>query len=216
MYNIIFHTDAVQACGNIEIDVKKSGIDLLSLSGHKIYAPKGVGALYVKSGIKFKPYIDGGHQEKDKRAGTENVASIVGLGKACEISKKVLPEYIQKNTMLRDYYIRQVTDKIENTKINGTMNQRISGNVNISFLGVDANEILSKLDNKGICASSGSACSSGIKRSSHVLKAIGLDEKSLNSAIRITFGEENTKEDIDYLVESLYEIVRELRNEKNN
>ena len=211
MYNIIFHTDAVQACGNVQIDVKTQKIDLLSLSGHKIYAPKGVGALYVKTDTKFKTYIDGGHQEKEKRAGTENVASIVGLGKACEISKKILPEYMKKNRMLRDYYIQQIADKIENIEINGTINQRISGNANISFIGVDSNELLSQLDNKGICASSGSACSSGIKSNSHVLKAMGLDQTRLNSAIRTTFGDENTKDDIDYLVKSLSEIVRELR-----
>ena len=205
--NIIFHTDAVQAAGNIPISVEKMGIDLLSLSGHKIYAPKGIGALYVKKGIDFEKFMNGGHQERDKRAGTENVASIVALGKACDIAKKNLPVYMKKLTSLRDYYIEKVQQKIPNIRINGTMENRLPGNANISFEGIDASELLLKLDEKGICASGGSACSSGSDSPSHVLTALGLESKYANSAIRISFGDFNTKEDVDYLVDCLEQII---------
>ena len=220
MYNIIFHTDAVQGCGNMELDVEKMGIDLLSLSGHKIYAPKGVGALYVKKGIDIETYLDGGHQEEGRRSGTENVAGIVGLGKACEISKVRLNRYIEKNRKLRDYYIRKVQSKMQDigviTKINGSMNCRLPGNANISFIGIDSNELLSELDSRNICASIGSACSSGESKGSHVLRAIGLNEEISKSALRITFGEENTFEDVDYLVQNIYEIIKKIRLKKVN
>lgn len=170
--NIIFHTDAVQAVGNIEIDVQKMDIDMLSLSGHKIYAPKGIGALYVKKGIEFKRFIDGGHQEKNKRAGTENVAQIVALGKACQIAEKNLKQYNNKLSELRNYCLKQIKTNIPNIHINGTMEKRLPGNLNISFEGIDANELLFKLDSYGICASGGSACSSGDNSPSHVLTAI--------------------------------------------
>lgn len=207
--NIIFHTDAVQAVGNISIDVKKMDIDMLSLSGHKIYAPKGIGALYVKKGIQFEKYMDGGHQEKDKRAGTENVAEIVGLGKACEIAEKNLEQYQKKLEQLRNYFLEKIKTSIPNMHINGTMEKRLPGNINISFEGIDATEILFKLDNYGICASGGSACSSGDNNPSHVLTAIGLPSELSKSAIRFTFGDFNTKEDVDYLVEKLTLIIKE-------
>lgn len=207
--NIIFHTDAVQAVGNIPIDVKKMDIDMLSLSGHKIYAPKGIGALYVKKGIQFEKYMDGGHQEKDKRAGTENVAEIVGLGKSCEIAKKNLEQYQKKLEQLRNYFLEKIKTSIPNMHINGTMEKRLPGNINISFEGIDATEILFKLDNYGICASGGSACSSGDNNPSHVLTAIGLPSELSKSAIRFTFGDFNTKEDVDYLVEKLTLIIKE-------
>ena len=212
MYNITFHTDAVQACGNLPIDVKKMGIDMLSLSGHKLYAPKGVGALYVKNGIDFEKFIDGGHQEKDKRAGTENVPGIVGLGKACELAKTNLEKHMKHLQEIRDYYILQVKEKIPNVKLNGTLDRRLAGNANFCFEDVDGEALLLKLDAKGICASSGSACSTGSSNPSHVLLAIGLSPKLAYSALRTTFGEENTKEDIDYLVKNLTEIVEQLRN----
>lgn len=211
MYNVIFHTDAVQAVGNIKIDVRQMNIDSLSMSAHKFYGPKGVGALYVKSNVNFKKIQDGGHQEKDKRAGTENVAGIVGLGRAIELANNNLFSYNRKLSFLRDYCITQIKNKIPDVKINGDMVKRLPGNVNISFNGIDGQDLLLKLDEKGICASSGSACSSGSKSASHVLTAIGLTENLSRSTLRITFGNENTKEDVDYLVESLVESVKTLK-----
>lgn len=212
MYNIIFHTDAVQACGNIPIDVKRMGIDSLSLSGHKLYAPKGIGALYVRNGIEFEKFMDGGHQEKNKRAGTENVAGIVGLGKACELATLHLKDHMQHLKGLRDYFIKQVEDKIEGAVLNGGIENRLPGNANFSFPFVDGEALLLNLDAKGICASAGSACTSGSSAPSHVLSSIGLPNDLANSSLRITFGEDNTKEDVDYLVESLCEIINKLRN----
>lgn len=211
MHNIIFHTDAVQACGNVPIDVKRMGIDLLSLSGHKLYAPKGIGALYVKNGIEFERLIDGGHQEKNRRAGTENVAGIVALGKACELAMINLRSHMNYLQNLRNHYIEQVEKRIPNAKLNGTLEKRLPGNANFSFEGVDGEALLLNLDAKGICASSGSACSTGSMNPSHVLKAIGLSDMMAEGALRTTFGEENTMEDVDYLVECLEEIVKKLR-----
>lgn len=210
MYNIIFHTDAVQACGNVPIDVKKMGIDCLSLSGHKLYAPKGVGALYVRNGIEFEKFMDGGHQEKNKRAGTENVAGIVGLGKACELANIHLIEHMQHLKGLRDYFIAQVQEKIANAVLNGGVEKRLPGNANFSFPSVDGEALLLNLDAKGICASAGSACTSGSSAPSHVLASIGLSDELAHSSLRVTFGEDNTKEDVDYLVESLNEIINKL------
>lgn len=210
MYNIIFHTDSVQACGNVPIDVKKMGIDMLSLSGHKLYAPKGIGALYVKKGIKFERILDGGHQEKNKRAGTENVAGIVGLGKACELATYNLNSHMNHLEKMRNYYIQQIEEKLLDAKLNGSRERRLPGNANFTFPGLDGEAILLKLDQKGICASSGSACSTGQSSPSHVLTAIGLDEQMAMGALRTTFGEENTKEDIDYLVNNLCQIIEEL------
>ena len=210
-HNIIFHTDAVQACGNIKIDVKEMGIDMLSLSGHKINAPKGVGALYVREGIEFDRFLDGGHQEKNKRAGTENVAEIVLLVKACEIAQNNLESHINKLKELRDFYINQVEEKIDNIKLNGPRDNRLPGNANISFKGVNGSELLLKLDEKGICASAGSACSTGSSSPSHVLTSIGLDSKMAEGTLRVSFSEENSKEDVEYLVENLERIVTELR-----
>lgn len=211
MYNIVFHTDAVQACGNIPIDVKKMGIDSLSLSGHKLHAPKGIGALYVRNGIEFERFMDGGHQEKNKRAGTENVAGIVGLGKACELAELHLKENMKHLKELRDYFIIQVQEKIEGAILNGGMENRLPGNSNFSFQGVEGEALLLNLDAKGICASAGSACTSGSSAPSHVLAAIGLSDDLARSSLRVTFGEDNTKEDVDYLVENLCEIVKKLR-----
>ena len=214
MYNIIFHTDAVQAVGNVKIDVNKLNIDSLSMSAHKFYGPKGVGALYVKKGIDFTKIQDGGHQEKDKRAGTENVAGIVGLGKAIELSYKNLDKYNEKLQSLRDYLIVELEKNVPDIKINGHRTKRLPGNVNISFNGINGADLLLNLDEKGICASSGSACSSGNTAPSHVLTAIGLPENLSKGTLRITIGEENTKEDIDYLINNIKKIVKKLR--KNN
>ena len=208
--NVIFHTDAVQAIGNIKIDVKKLGIDALSMSAHKFYGPKGVGALYVDENINFVPIQNGGHQEDDKRAGTENVAGIVGLGKAIEIANQGIEQYNNKLLNLRNYFLERIR-VIPYTKINGDLDKRLSGNINISFLGVDNRDIMKELNKKGICVSAGSACSSGFIRTSHVLSAIGLSEGIARGTIRITFGRENTKEDIDYLVDTLEETIKKLR-----
>ena len=208
-YNIIFHTDAVQAIGNMDIDVTKMEIDMLSLSGHKIHAPKGIGALYIKNGIQVEKIINGGHQEKDKRAGTENVVGIVGLGKACEIVNKNMDAHIRNLTKLRDYYIKRLQNEMQDKiRINGSMEKRLPGNANVSFEANNASEMIFKLDEKGICVSSGSACSSGNSLPSHVLTAIGVPEKYLNSAIRTTFGDENTFEQIDYLLKCLKLIIK--------
>lgn len=210
--NIIFHTDAVQAIGNIEIDVKRIGIDLLSISGHKIYGPKGVGALYIKDGIKITKFINGGGQEKNKRAGTENIAGIVGFGKACELCKRDIKEHVNKLKNLRDYYEERIIENIPNIKINGYKENRLPGNSNISFRDVDGISLILELDNKGICASSGSACSSGSSKPSHVLTSLGLNSNLSKGALRITLGDFNTKEDIDYLIECLNYTVNKLRN----
>lgn len=210
-HNIYFHTDAVQAVGNVRINVEELNIDLLSMSAHKFYGPKGMGALYVKTGVNFEKIQDGGHQERNMRAGTENVAGIVGLGKAIELAYKNFDEYNEKLTSLRDYYISQVEEKIPNVKLNGHKTRRLPGNANISFIGVDGEALLLNLDLKGICASSGSACTSGSLDPSHVLVAIGLSSEIAQGTLRVTFGDENTKEDVDYLVLSLAEIVEKLR-----
>ena len=205
---ITFHTDAVQAIGNVKIDVTDMDIDMLSLSGHKINAPKGIGALYVRNGIKIEKFINGGHQEKDKRAGTENVAGIVGLGKACEIAKRNMETHIKNLLRLRDYYIKRVFQEMpEKIRINGTMKNRLPGNANVSFEGADASEVIFKLDEKNICVSSGSACSSGSQKPSHVLTAINTPSQYLACAIRTTFSENNTFEEIDYLVKTLKKII---------
>ena len=192
-HNIYFHTDAVQAMGNIKIDVNNMNIDSLSMSAHKFYGPKGVGALYIREGIPFKKLQDGGHQEKDKRAGTENVPGIVGLGKAIEIANNNIDRYNKKLVYLRDYYINQVEEKIPDVKLNGDRVNRLPGNANFSFKYVDGEELLLDLDAKGIAASSGSACSSGTDAPSHVLLAIGLTAETAKGALRSTMGEENTK-----------------------
>ena len=207
-HGIIFHTDAVQACGNIPIDVQKMGIDALSLSGHKLYAPKGIGALYVKNGIEFERFMDGGHQERNKRAGTENVAGIVGLGKACELAEQNLRAHIEHLKNLREYFILQVQEKIPGAKLNGAREERLPGNANFSFQNIEGETLLFKLDDKGICASSGSACTSGSTTPSHVLTAIGLPSEFAKGTLRISFGEDNTKEDIDFLVAELVKIVK--------
>ena len=212
MYNIVFHTDAVQACGNVAIDVKRMRIDSLSLSGHKLHAPKGIGALYVKNGIEFEKFMDGGHQEKNKRAGTENVAGIVGLGKACELANINLKEHNRHLKELRDYFISQVKEKIPEAVLNGSMENRLPGNANFAFPFIDGEALLLNLDAKGICASAGSACTSGSSAPSHVLSSIGLPDELAHGSLRVTFGEENTKEDVDYLVESLCEIIKKLKN----
>ena len=206
-HNIIFHTDAVQAIGNVKIDVENLNIDSLSMSGHKFYAPKGIGALYVRDGVNFEKILDGGHQEKNKRAGTENVAEIVALGKAIEEVYSNYDEYNKHLQELRDFYIEQIEEKIPYAKLNGARENRLPGNANFSFPNIDAQQLLLELDEKGICASAGSACSTGTPEPSHVLVAIGLSKCLLNGTLRTTFGKYNTKEDVEYLVKTITEII---------
>lgn len=209
--NIYFHTDAVQAIGSIKIDVRKLNIDSLSISSHKIYSPKGVGALYIKEGVSFEKVIDGGHQEKNKRAGTENVAGIVGLGKAIELAYSNFEKNNKQISQLRDYYVEKITEKVPYIKINGDIAKRLPGNSNISFSFINGESLLLNLDAKGIYASSGSACTSLSLEPSHVLLAMGVSKDMANAALRITVGKYNTKEEVDYLIESLVEIINRLR-----
>jgi len=208
---IPFHTDAVQAVGNIQIDVDRFNIDLLSLSAHKFHGPKGVGALYIRKGTKIDKLMHGGHQERNKRAGTENVAGIVGLGRAIEIAYENIDEHNQHLASLRDYYFEQLNQHIPHIKINGDATRRLPGNTNVSFQFIEGEGILLNLDAKGIYASSGSACTSGSLDPSHVLLAIGLSHELAHGSLRITFGKYNTKEEVDYIVSSLVEIVIKLR-----
>ena len=204
--NIIFHTDAVQAVGNIKIDVQKLGVDSLSMSAHKFYGPKGVGALYVKNDINIERIQDGGHQEKGMRSGTENVAGIVGLAEALKIAYKELDENNKKILENRNYFIEEIKENFKETTINGNLEHRLPGNINVTFKGKDSLEILLKLDEYGICASSGSACSTGEDKPSHVLTAIGLSPEEAFSTIRFSLGKENIKEDIDYTISILSKI----------
>lgn len=208
---IIFHTDAVQAVGSIRIDVQKSNIDSLSVSAHKFHGPKGVGVLYVKKSVRFNKFIEGGHQERNKRAGTENVAGIVGLGKALELAYIDFDEKNAKIKALRDHFMTEILTKIPYTRLNGSIEHRLVGNCNISFKFIEGEGILLNLDNLGICASSGSACTSGSLDPSHVLLAIGLDHATAHGSVRISISKYNTLEEIDYVINALIEIVARLR-----
>lgn len=207
-HGIIFHTDAVQAVGNVKIDVKELEIDALSLSGHKFYGPKGIGALYVSENIKFNKFINGGHQEKNMRAGTENVAGIVGLGEAINLADKNLEKHQSKMTNLRNYFFEEILKNFKDVKINGDLSNRLPGNANLSFKNINGNKILLDLDKYGICISTGSACSSSSNNASHVLKAIKVPKDYINGSIRVTIGKNNTKEEVDYLLEKLKEIIK--------
>ena len=208
---IYFHTDAVQAIGNIPVDVEDMNIDLLSLSAHKFYGPKGVGVLYIRDGVRINSFIHGGEQERGKRASTENVAGIVGLGKAIEMANANIDSYNEKLLKLRDRAIKEILEKVPYSRLNGDAEKRLPGNINISFEFVEGESILLSLDMKNICASSGSACTSGSLDPSHVLLAIGLPHEIAHESLRLTFGEENTDSDIDYLVEVLPPIIKKLR-----
>ncbi len=207
---VIFHTDAVQAVGNVEIDVHKQGIDLLSLSGHKIHAQKGVGAIYIKKGITLPNFLHGGAQERNKRAGTENVPAIVGLGTAIEIACKNIPEKAVRVTAMRNRLIDGIL-KIPRTRLNGDREKRLPGNCNVSIEGVEGESLLLMLDLNGICASSGSACTSGSLDPSHVLLALGLKHEVAHGSLRLTISDETTDEDIDYILEVIPKVVERLR-----
>lgn len=209
--NILFHTDSVQAVGNIKIDVQDMNIDALSLSAHKFYGPKGIGVLYLRDGIKFRKYLNGGHQERNRRAGTENVAGIVGLSKAMSLSYENLEENNKRIIELRNYFINEIKKNIKKIKINGDLENRLPGNINVSFEFVEADNILHELDKRGIYISTGSACTTGSIESSHVLRAIGLSNGMAHATIRISIGKYNTKEEIDYAIKCIVEIVNNLR-----
>ena len=209
-HGVIFHTDAVQAVGNVEIDVKAQNIDMLSLSGHKFHAPKGIGALYIRKGIVIPNLIHGGGQESGRRAGTENVPGIIGLAKAIEDATANIPAKIAHLTPLRDKLIEGIL-KIDQTRLNGDLEHRLCGNVNISIVGIEGESLLLMLDHFGIQASSGSACTSGSLDPSHVLLSLGLVHEVAHGSLRLSFGEELTEEDVDYILETIPQVVARLR-----
>lgn len=208
---VVFHTDAVQAMGNIPVDVKELGVDLLSLSAHKFYGPKGVGALFVKKGVKLDSFMHGGAQERSRRAGTENVPGVIGMAAALKLATEKIEAYNQHLHRLSEKLIDKVLERIPHVRLNGDREKRLPGNVNFSFRFIEGESLLLMLDMKGIQASSGSACTSGSLDPSHVLLAIGLPHEIAHGSLRITFGEKNTEEEVDYLVDSLEEIVGKLR-----
>lgn len=210
-HKILFHTDAVQAVGNMPIDVKDLGVDMLSMSAHKIYGPKGIGALYIRKGLRIANYIHGGGQEMGRRAGTENLAGIIGFGKAAELARTNLENHIRHCREMRDYLIERVTAEIPDTFVNGNMEHRHPGNASITFKYIEGESILLLLDYKGISVSTGSACSSKSLAPSHVLTALGVPVEMIHGTVRFTTGDFTTREDIDYVVESLKEIVEKLR-----
>ena len=210
-HGVLFHTDAVQAAGNIPIDVRDLGVDLMSVSGHKFYGPKGIGMLYIRKGVKLESLIHGGHQERGRRAGTENVAGIVGFAKALELAVQNMEAHYEKLLHLRQRALKGIQERIPYIKINGSLEKRLPGNLNISFRFVEGESVLLMLDMKGIKASSGSACTSGSLDPSHVLLAIGLPHEIAHGSLRLSFGEVNTDEDVDYLVDCLDEIIARLR-----
>lgn len=210
-HGILFHTDAVQAFGQVPINVDELNIDMLSASGHKLNGPKGIGFLYIRKGIKIRSFVHGGAQERSRRAGTENVPGIVGLGAAVERAMRIMDEKAKKEIELRDYLIDRVLKEIPYSWLNGHRTKRLPNNVNFSFLYIEGESMLIMLDMKGICASSGSACTSGSLDPSHVLLAIGLKHEEAHGSLRLTLSEETTKDDIDFVVDELKKIVERLR-----
>ena len=211
-HGVLFHTDAVQAFGQLPIDVAAENIDMLSASGHKLNGPKGIGFLYIKKGLKLRSLIHGGGQERKRRAGTENVPGIVGFGKAVELAVAGMDAKIKKETELRDYMIERVLAEIPYVRLNGHRTLRLPNNANFSFQFIEGESLLIMLDMKGICASSGSACTSGSLDPSHVLLAIGLPHEIAHGSLRLTLSEETTKEEIDFTIDQLQAIVENLRN----
>ena len=210
-HGVLFHTDAVQAFAQIPINVDECHIDMLSASGHKLNGPKGIGFLYIRKGVKIRSFIHGGAQERKRRAGTENVPGIAGLGKAVELAAATMEERAAKETELRDYAISRIEKEIPYCRLNGDRVKRLPNNINFSFRFIEGESMLIKLDFKGICASSGSACTSGSLDPSHVLLAIGLPHEIAHGSLRMTLGADTTKEDIDYTADCLKEIVEEIR-----
>lgn len=210
-HNVPFHSDAVQAVGKIKVDVKESGIDLMSISSHKINGPKGVGALYVRRGIKIDPFVLGGGQENGLRSGTENVASIAGFGKACQIAKENLATNYEHMQKLRDVLVKRATNEITHVTLNGHRINRLPNNAHFTFLGVNGEDLIIKLDEHGIAASTGSACSVKTQKASHVLMAMGFSHEQITGSLRLTVGYGNTQDEIDTTVDALKEIVASLR-----
>ena len=210
-HKIIFHTDAVQALGNVPIDVKDMGIDLMSMSSHKIYGPKGEGALFMRKGLRISNFIHGGAQENSKRAGTENLTGIVGFGKAAELAKTNFESHVKHCSELRNYLVDRILKEIPDTQLNGTMEGRHPGNANITFKYIEGESILLLLNQFGISVSTGSACSSASLEPSHVLTALGIPVEMIHGTVRLTVGDFTTKEDIDYVVDHLKTIVEKLR-----
>lgn len=210
-HGVLFHTDAVQAFGHIPIDVEEMNIDMLSASGHKINGPKGIGVMYIRKGVKILSFIHGGAQERKRRAGTLNVPGIVGIGKAAELAKANMTERMQKETELRDYFIKRVSEEIPYAKLNGHPTKRLPNNINFCFRFIEGESMLILLDQKGVCASSGSACTSGSLDPSHVLLAIGLPHEIAHGSLRVTLSEKNTKEEVDFTVDELKKIIERLR-----
>jgi cysteine desulfurase len=211
-HGVLFHTDAVQAFAQVPINVDEMNIDMLSASGHKFNGPKGIGFLYIRKGLKLRSFIHGGQQERGRRASTENVPGIVGIGKACELAIATMDERIKKETELRDYLISRLTTEVPYARLNGHEEKRLPNNINISFQFVEGESILIMLDMAGICASSGSACTSGSLDPSHVLLAIGLPHEIAHGSLRLTLGYENTKEEMDYVADNVKRIIENLRN----
>ena len=207
----LFHTDAVQAAGNIRVDVKEMGVDMLTISAHKFYGPKGIGALYVRKGVRIDPLLHGGHQERGKRAGTENVPGIVGMAKALQLAVAELDAHSRHQRALRDLALAGILERIPYVKLNGHPTQRLPGNLNLSFRFIEGESLLLMLDMKGIAASSGSACTSGSLDPSHVLLAIGLPHEIAHGSLRLSFGNVNTEEDVRFLIDNLVVIVERLR-----
>ncbi|HKL99108.1 MAG TPA: cysteine desulfurase NifS [Mobilitalea sp.] len=210
-HNILFHTDAVQAFAQLDINVKELGIDMLSSSAHKLNGPKGIGFLYIKKGVKIRSLLHGGAQERQRRAGTENVPGIVGYGKAVELAMATLKERAEKETSLRDYLIKRVLSEVPYVRLNGDRTRRLPNNANFSFQFIEGESLLIMLDMNNICASSGSACTSGSLDPSHVLLSIGLPHEIAHGSLRLTLSEDNTKEEMDYTVDRIKEIVDKLR-----
>ena len=208
---VLFHTDAVQAIGSVKIDVKAMQIDMLSMSGHKFHAPKGIGVLYIRKGVRLQQFMNGGAQERNRRAGTENLASIVGIGKAIEIATADIDAHNKKLSAIRDHMIERILKEIPYTRLNGHPTTRLPGNVNVCFRFIEGESLLMLLDAKGIAGSSGSACTSGSLDPSHVLLAIGLPHEIAHGSLRLSLSEENTMEEADYVVDALVEIVSRLR-----
>ncbi|HBQ63465.1 MAG TPA: cysteine desulfurase NifS, partial [Clostridiales bacterium] len=208
---VLFHTDAVQAAGAVPVNVQQLNVDMLSLSSHKFYGPKGVGALYIRRGLKFPAFLHGGAQERNRRAGTENVPAIVGMGKALMMVTEEIDAYASRMQALRDATIEKVMARIPHTRLNGHKTLRLPGNCNFSFEYIEGESLLLLLDMKGIAASSGSACSSGSLDPSHVLLALGLRHETAHGSLRITYGRQNREEDVDTLVENLIIFVNRLR-----
>ncbi len=210
-YGVLFHTDAVQSAGKIPVDVKEQNVDVLSISSHKINGPKGIGAIYIKKGVRFEVLIHGGGQEDGSRSGTENMPGIVGFGKAAEIANEKLEEHMKHNQEIRDAIIEKVTSQVKDSYVNGSMEHRLPNNVHLRFSGIEGESLILRLDNEGINAATGSACSTHDLKGSHVLAALGIKPALSHGSLRLSIGQDNSIEDVDYIVASIKKVVDYLR-----